>query len=95
MREYELVLILDPAADEAAVGAAVERVSQVLGDRGEVGDIDRWGKRRLAYEINKLTEGYYVLVSLKADPTITTELERVLSLADQVIRYKLMKKVAA
>ncbi len=94
MREYELVLILEPSADDASIDATVGRVSQALGDRGEVGVVDRWGKRRLAYEINRMTEGYYVVVALTADPGVTTELERVLSLADQVVRFKLVKRAA-
>ena len=96
MRDYELMLILDPAADDAVVGRVTERIGQVIAETGgEVGEIERWGKRRLAYDINRLSEGFYLLVQLKAEPTVTSELDRVLSLADEVMRFKLMVKQAA
>ena len=96
MREYEIMLILDPEADESVVVSAVERITGVISaGGGAVGNIDRWGKRRLAYEIDKRTEGYYVVVRFTADPSVVTELERVLRLADEVIRFKVVRRDAA
>jgi len=95
LRAYEIMLILPGDADEAAAGQVIDRITQVLGDQGSVGKVDQWGRRRLAYEIAGNTEGYYVVARFEADPTVLKELDRTLSLADQVIRFKVMAKVAA
>jgi small subunit ribosomal protein S6 len=93
LRKYEVMLILPADADEATVKGAVERISKVIGvSDGEVTKTDTWGRRRLAFEIDKRTEGYYVVVDMTADPTVITELERVLHLADEVVRYKVLQK---
>lgn len=95
MRSYEVMLILPPEADDAAVDGVLGRISQVLAERGgELGAVDRWGRRRLAYEIDRRTEGYYVVVQFRADPQAITELDRVLSLADDVIRFKVVLRAA-
>ncbi len=89
MREYECLLILPPEADEATVGAATDRISKVIAKHsGQVDGIDRWGRRRLAYEIERQHEGYYALVTFSAEPSAQVELERTLNLADEVLRYK-------
>jgi small subunit ribosomal protein S6 len=91
LREYEIMLILPVDADESVVATAVDRVSKVIAaDGGEVSNIDRWGRRRFAYEIQHMTEGYYVVANFTAEPTVQTELERVLNLADEVIRHKVL-----
>ncbi len=89
MRAYEIMLILPAEADESVVSTAVDRITKVVSDAGgEVSDIDRWGRRRFAYELQHQTEGYYVVVNFTAEPTVQVELERTLNLADEVIRYK-------
>jgi len=96
MREYEVMLILPPDADDAAVDGVVERITAILTERGgEVGRVDRWGRRRLAYQIARNTEGYYVVVGFKAEPGVILELDRVLSLVDEVIRFKVVLRRAA
>jgi small subunit ribosomal protein S6 len=95
LRQYEVVLILPPEADESVVGGAVDRITKVVSEGGgDVGKIDRWGRRRLAYEIAHQNEGFYVLVEFKADPTAITELERTLRLADEVLRFKVIVRAA-
>ena len=85
------MLILPAEADEALVGTAVDRITKVISaSGGEVGKIDRWGRRRFAYEIAHQTEGYYVIVRFTAEPTTAAELERPLNLADEIIRHKVM-----
>ncbi len=85
------MLILPAEADEALVGTAVDRIAKVVStDGGAVGNIDRWGRRRFAYEIDKQSEGYYVVIRFTAEPTAQTELERSLHLADEVIRHKIL-----
>jgi len=89
MRKYEVMLILPADADDAVVSAAVDRVTKVIAPAGgEVTKIDAWGRRRLAYEIGKHTDGYYVVLDLVADPASLKEFERVLHLADEVVRFK-------
>lgn len=95
MRDYEIMAILDPEADEQTVAGVVDRITQILSDReGEVANVDRWGRRKLAYEINRKSEGNYVLVVFKSDPEALAELDRVLNLADEVIRFKIIRKAA-
>ena len=91
MREYEIMLILPAESDESVVTTAVDRITKVVSaNGGEVSNIDRWGRRRFAYEMKHLTEGYYVVVNFTAEPSVQAELERVLNLADEVIRYKVL-----
>ena len=95
MRSYELMLILPAESDEAVVTRVVDRINQTLaGGKGQVGKLDRWGRRRLAYEIAKQSEGYYLVADLEADPPSVAELERVLHLTDEVIRFKVVHKAA-
>ncbi len=85
------MLILPADADESVVSAAVDRITKVVSVHGgDVGSIDRWGRRRFAYELNHLTEGYYLVVNFKAEADTQAELERVLNLADEVIRHKVL-----
>ena len=90
------MVLVDPEVDEATLGQAVDRVTQVLSDnKGQVSNVDRWGKRRLAYELNKKTEGQYFVVAFEAEPPALAELDRVLSLADEVMRFKVVRVDAA
>ena len=91
MREYEVMLILPAEADEQVVSTATDRIAKVISaDGGEVGTIDRWGRRRFAFEIDHQNEGYYVVANFTADPAAQPELDRVLNLADEVIRHKVI-----
>jgi small subunit ribosomal protein S6 len=91
LREYECMLILPADADEALVTTAVDRITKVISPSGgEVTGLDRWGRRRFAYELARQTEGYYVIVRFSADPATQQELDRALKLADEVIRHKVM-----
>ena len=96
MREYEVMLILPPDAEDADVDGAVGRITGILTERGgEVERVDKWGRRRLAYEIAHNTEGYYVVVRFRAEPGTIHELDRVLHLADEVVRFKVVLRQAA
>ena len=92
MRPYEVVIIYEPSLEEDAVRAAVDRSTELLRSRGGTpGRIERWGKRRLAYEIRHQREGYYVLLEASAEPAAMLELDRSLSLADEVLRHKVIR----
>ena len=85
------MLILSAEADEAAVGTATERISSIVAKHdGQVRNIERWGRRRLAYEIDDRNEGYYVVVTFSAEPVAQAELERTLNLADEILRHKVV-----
>jgi small subunit ribosomal protein S6 len=95
LREYEVMAIVDPDADEQQIGGVVDRITGILSERGgEVSSVDRWGRRKLAYEINRKSEGVYVLVTFKSEAEALTELDRVLTLADEVLRFKITRKAA-
>lgn len=85
------MLILPADADEALVSTAVDRIAKaVQPGGGSVTELDRWGRRRFAYEIDDQHEGYYVVVRFTGDPTVQPELDRVLNIADEVIRHKIL-----
>jgi small subunit ribosomal protein S6 len=91
LRDYEIMLILPAEADESVIGTVIDRITKVIeGGGGKVGNIARWGKRRFAYEIDDKTEGYYVVATFAAEPDTQIELERVLNLADEVVRFKVL-----
>jgi small subunit ribosomal protein S6 len=85
------MLILPADADEALVSTAVDRIVKAVEPAGgSVNEIDRWGRRRFAYEIDDKHEGYYVVLRFTADPSVQPELDRVLNIADEVIRHKIL-----
>ncbi|MBI2237091.1 MAG: 30S ribosomal protein S6 [Actinobacteria bacterium] len=95
MRQYEVMLILPPEADESAVGGVVDHITRIVSEGGgEVVKVDRWGRRRLAFEIARQSEGYYVVLEFKADPAALAELDRTLQLADEVLRFKVVVRAA-
>ena len=92
MRPYEVMLILESTVEEDAVQAVVDRIrTTVTADGGNVGQVDKWGRRRFAYELKHRWEGYYTLVEITAPPSTMLELDRVLSLADDVVRHKIIR----
>lgn len=91
-RRYELMLIVDPRLEETSIQAAVDRYLGVVKERGgEVAKVDHWGRRKFAYEMMRLTEGYYVVADLDTDPDTVTELDRQLRLADELVRHKIVR----
>ncbi|KZL93036.1 30S ribosomal protein S6 [Clostridium magnum] len=92
MRKYETIFILHPSLDEEAVKANVEKFKGVIENGGGViENVDFWGKRKLAYEINKVGEGYYTLVHFDANPELPKELDRVFRISDAVVRHIIVK----
>ncbi|SHE50590.1 30S ribosomal protein S6 [Caloramator sp. mosi_1] len=88
MRKYEALYVLAPNLTEEEIKANVEKFKNVVvNGGGEVENIDEWGKRKLAYEINHVNEGYYVLMNFSANSELPMELDRVLRISDSVIRH--------
>lgn len=92
MRAYELMVIFNPTVDERTVAPSMEKLlTQVTDAGGSVEKVDIWGKRRLAYEIQKQSEGIYVVVNMTTTSEVAQELNRQLSLNESVMRTKLMR----
>jgi small subunit ribosomal protein S6 len=86
------VVILDPEIDERTVAPSLDKFLNVIrNDGGSIDKVDVWGRRRLAYEINKKTEGIYAVVALTANPDATVELDRQLKLSEAVMRTKVLR----
>jgi small subunit ribosomal protein S6 len=92
MRNYELMVILDPNLDERTVTPSLEAFLRVVrGDGGTVEKVEVWGKRRMAYEILKHAEGIYAILDVTCEPATVAELDRQLSLNESVLRTKVMR----
>ncbi len=99
MRPYEVMVIFDVGAEPPAIQAVVDRLLETIrANDGVPGHVDRWGRRPFAYEVKHRREGYYVLVELSGEPRTVDEIDRLLTLADEVLRFKVIRipdKVAA
>ena len=91
---YELVMILKPDLGEEATAALVEKFKTLIEQHGTVAEVDEWGKRHLAYPIDDITEGYYVLMTFTAEPTLPAELDRQMRINDSVMRSLIVCKDA-
>jgi small subunit ribosomal protein S6 len=95
MRQYELMIILDPESDERNIQPALDKMLAVVSkDGGSVDNVDVWGRRRLAYDIKKKSEGIYAVVKLTAESATAQELDRQLGLNETVMRTKLLRSDA-
>lgn len=92
MRDYELMVILNPEVEERAIEPTLKKFLEVVTkENGTVDNIDIWGRRRLAYEIQKENEGIYAVVNFTAEPHTAQELDRVLGLNEVVMRTKIIR----
>ncbi|MDK9710219.1 30S ribosomal protein S6 [Acidaminobacter sp.] len=90
MRNYETIFILKPTLEEEVRKELINKFTSIISANGEVVKIEEWGNRKLAYEIEKFRDGYYVLVNFNAAPSLPMELERNYRIADDVIRYMIV-----
>ena len=92
MRHYEIMIILDPETDERTANATLEKLLQVVpSNGGTVDKVDIWGKRRLAYDILKRSEGIYVVINMTTTPEIALEINRLMTLNESILRTKLLR----
>lgn len=92
MRIYELMVIHRPGLSDTEMRSAVAEIESVLQSQGaEMMGTDYWGKRRFAYEIDHIKEGYYSVLTFSSDPDVVTTLDRALALSDPVIRHKFVR----
>lgn len=89
---YETVFILSTKLGEDGTAATVQKFKDLIAENGTVNNVDEWGKRRLAYPINKEEEGYYTLISFTSSPAFTAELDRIYNITDGVLRSLIVKK---
>ena len=93
INNYETVFIVNPDLDEEKTEAVVAKIKALIESAGTIDSVDVWGKRKLAYEINYATEGYYVLVNFSSKPDFIAELERVFGITDGILREITIKKI--
>jgi len=92
MRPYEVMVIFDAGLEEDAIRAIVGQATKAITSKGGVTDqVDHWGRRRFAYEVGHKSEGYYVLIEATAEPAAMADVDRMLHLADEVIRHKVIR----
>ena len=90
--KYEVLYVLNPNLTEEETQAIVEKFKTLIEQNGTVDEMEEWGKRKLAYEINDLTDGDYTLINFHADPPQIAELDRVLRITDAVVRHMIVRR---
>ncbi len=92
-RAYEIMIVISPESDEETIDGVVSKCKDIIETReGNVIDVNKWGRRKLAYEVEDFTEGFYMLINFSGTSAIGEELERVLKLSEQVIRYLIVRQ---
>ena len=93
INNYETIFVVDATLEEDAIAGIVDKFKTLISNAGEIeGEVEEWGKRRLAYPIDYKTEGYYVLVNFSAKPDFPAELERIYNITDGLLRSIIIKK---
>ena len=92
MNKDESVIIINPNLEEEAIKALIEKISNLINTDGKVSSVEEVGKKKLAYEIKKNKEGFYVVFKFEANPELITELERVYRITDEVIKFIVVKE---
>jgi small subunit ribosomal protein S6 len=94
MRNYEIAIIIHPELEDAAYNEVVERVQELIKNSdGTIVKVDQWGRKKLAYEINNLTEGQYVFFQTEMEPTVCSDIEHALQLNESIIRFMITSRV--
>ena len=91
MNKYESIVIINPNVDDEGIKALISRFSDLINNDGKVEKVDELGKRKLAYEVKKFEEGFYVVFYFEANPDLITELERNYRITDEVIKFMTVK----
>ena len=92
MNKYETVFIINPSVEEAGIKDLIQKFSDIINNDGKVEEVQEMGKRKLAYEIKKNSEGYYVVINFEANPELIKELERSYRITDSVIKFIVIRK---
>ena len=92
MNKYESVIIISPVVEEEGIKSLIKKFSDLINNDGKVESVEEMGKKKLAYEVNKNKEGYYILFNFEAKPELIAELERNYRITDEVIKFIVVKK---
>jgi len=92
LKSYETLFVISPDLSEEDTKAIVEKFTTLIKENGEIGEIDEWGRRKLAYPIDYKTEGYYVLINFKSATDFPSELERIFNITDNILRSLVIAK---
>ncbi|MDD4599710.1 30S ribosomal protein S6 [bioreactor metagenome] len=92
MRKYEVMFIVKPAEEEATNAVITKFENLILNNGGNIEKIDRWGKKRLAYEIKDFAEGFYCIFYFTAEPAVIAELDRVMKITDEILKHMIIKE---
>lgn len=92
MNKYESIIIINPVVEEEGIKNLITKFSDIINNDGKVESVEEMGKRKLAYEIKKFQEGFYVLINFEANPTLVAELERNYRITDEVIKFIVVRK---
>ncbi|BAF61073.1 MAG: 30S ribosomal protein S6 [Pelotomaculum sp.] len=93
MRKYEVIFILRPDLEEEKNAEVIEKFKNLIESHGgEIIKIDKWGKRRLAYEVKDFREGFYIVIQINAEPKLAAELDRVFKITDEVLRHMIVRE---
>ena len=92
MAKYETMMVTTANLDEEASNALINKFKNLIAANGTIDSVDDWGKKRLAYEIDDIAEGLYVLVTFSAEPKTVKELDRVMKITDEILRHMIIRK---
>jgi small subunit ribosomal protein S6 len=91
IRKYETIFIVNPQLEEEARNEVINRIKSLVETNGTLSKADEWGTRKLAYEVNDMNEGYYVLIEFSASPEFPLELERIYKITEGIMKYLIVK----
>lgn len=92
MKKYEAMFILNTSTEEERRNAILDRFKGIIEGNGTIGNVDEWGNRKLAYEINDMREGYYVVVNFEAEREVINEIDRISKITEEVIRHMVVRE---
>ena len=92
MNKYETIIIIDPKLDDEACAGVTQKFTDMIAKEGEVESTEVWGRRKLAYPIQKNNEGYYVLINFSSNPEFIDELNRIYNITDEIIKHIIVKQ---
>jgi small subunit ribosomal protein S6 len=92
MRKYECVYVISSNLEEEQIKALIERFNNLVSQYGELESVEEWGKKKLAYEVQKQKEGYYVLMNFSSNPDFPAELERNFKITEEILKYMVVSK---
>ena len=92
MKAYELLYFVAPSIDEDSRTRISDRINRALEGKGQIDNVEEWGKRKLSYEVGRLAEGEYTLIDFHADPDAIAELDRVLRITDACVRHMIVRR---